>query len=54
MAIYQGKTAIFNGSFITGPDKSVSYVIKALPAGEYTFICDVHPIPDMTGKLTVK
>ena len=25
-----------------------------LPAGTYTFICKVHPIPAMTGELTVK
>jgi len=54
VAIYQGKTAIFHGALVSGPGKTVSYVIKALPAGEYTFICDVHPVPDMTGKLTVK
>ncbi len=53
VAIYQGDKAIFNGSLITGPG-SVSYAIQPLPAGEYTFICDVHPVPDMTGKLTVK
>ena len=30
------------------------YPYKALPAGTYTFICVVHPIPGMTGTLTVK
>lgn len=54
VAIYQGDKALFNGSFITGPGKSVSYAILALSAGTYTFICDVHPVPDMTGTLTVK
>ena len=53
VAIYQGSTAIFHGEFITGPG-TVTYSIKALPAGTYTFICDVHPIPDMTGTLTIK
>jgi mono/diheme cytochrome c family protein/plastocyanin len=31
-----------------------SYTIKALAPGTYTFICSVHPIPAMTGTLTVK
>jgi plastocyanin/mono/diheme cytochrome c family protein len=32
----------------------ITYTIKALDAGTYTFICSVHPIPAMTGTLTVK
>ncbi len=52
VAIYQGEKPFFNGSFITGPG-TVSYVVPALPAGTYTFICDVHPVPDMTGTLTI-
>ena len=31
-----------------------NYVIDGLDAGTYTFICSVHPIPAMTGTLTVK
>jgi plastocyanin len=31
-----------------------TYVIPPLKAGTYTFICSVHPIPAMTGTLTVK
>jgi plastocyanin len=31
-----------------------NYEMKPLPAGEYTFFCSVHPIPNMTGKLTVQ
>jgi len=31
-----------------------NYQMKPLPAGEYTFFCSVHPIPNMTGKLTVQ
>ena len=30
-----------------------TYTYDALPAGTYTFICRVHPIPAMTGTLTV-
>lgn len=32
----------------------ITYSIPPLKAGEYTFICSVHPIPAMTGTLTVK
>jgi plastocyanin len=32
----------------------MTYDIPALPAGEYQFICSVHPIPAMTGTLTVQ
>ena len=31
-----------------------NYVFDGLDAGTYTFICSVHPIPAMTGTLTVK
>jgi mono/diheme cytochrome c family protein/plastocyanin len=33
---------------------STTYVYQPLTAGTYTFICRVHPIPAMTGTLTVK
>jgi plastocyanin len=38
---------------ITGPSETV-YTFDALQPGTYTFICKVHPIPGMTGTLTVK
>jgi len=34
--------------------KTVTYSYDALTAGTYTFICSVHPVPGMTGTLTVK
>lgn len=34
--------------------KEVVYSFNALAPGTYTFICKVHPIPNMTGTLTVK
>lgn len=45
---------VFTGDPITGPDAEITYQIPALPAGEYTFICDFHPVADMTGTLTVE
>jgi mono/diheme cytochrome c family protein/plastocyanin len=43
---------IFKGQILTDPGE-ITYTIPALPAGTYTFICSVHPIPNMTGTLTV-
>jgi len=54
VSIYDGTTALFTGSTVTGPDVTFDYVVAALEPGEYTFICDFHPIPDMTGTLTVR
>jgi len=54
VAILQGGDRLFTGEKITGPDAEVDYVVPALPAGTYTFQCDVHPIPSMTGTLTVE
>jgi mono/diheme cytochrome c family protein/plastocyanin len=34
--------------------QQTTYVYSGLPPGTYTFICKVHPIPAMTGTLTVK
>lgn len=34
--------------------KSQAYEYTPLAAGTYTFICSIHPIPAMTGTLTVK
>jgi plastocyanin len=38
---------------ITGPAEA-TYVYKPLEPGTYTYQCSVHPIPAMTGTLTVK
>ena len=40
----------FKGDIVTGP-KEVDYQVPALPAGDYTFVCDVHT--NMTGTLKV-
>jgi mono/diheme cytochrome c family protein/plastocyanin len=39
-------------TFFTGPEKR-SYAVPPLPAGDYTFLCEVHPTT-MTGTLTLK
>jgi len=39
-------------SFFSGPAKR-DYQIPALAAGDYTYVCEVHPSV-MTGKLTIK
>ncbi|MEO8462846.1 MAG: cupredoxin domain-containing protein [Chloroflexota bacterium] len=46
-------TTIFKGEILKDPAET-TYVVPALKAGTYTFICTVHPIPSMTGTLTVK
>jgi len=46
-------TVIIDPPTVDGAAKT-TYVYDPLPAGTYTFICKVHPIPAMTGTLTVK
>jgi mono/diheme cytochrome c family protein len=46
-------TVIIDPPTVTGGQQT-TYVYNPLPAGTYTFICRVHPIPAMTGTLTVK
>ena len=53
IGIYQGKTELFRGDVVNGPG-STTYQVPALQTGEYTFICDYHPVAAMTGTLTVK
>jgi cytochrome c oxidase subunit 2 len=35
-------------------NESKDFAVPALPAGEYTFYCEIHPVPAMTGTLTVQ
>lgn len=48
-----GTTVLFSGTVLNDPGET-TYSVPALKAGTYTFICKIHPIPDMTGTLTVK
>ena len=41
----------FNGDDVQ-PGESITYVIPAMDAGDYTFYCTLHPT-QMTGDLTV-
>jgi plastocyanin len=45
--------AFFSGEQITGPNKSITYQVKALAAGTYHFHCIVHP-DQMNGSFVVK
>jgi cytochrome c oxidase subunit 2 len=42
VAIYDGEEALFTGDVLNEAG-SITYQVPALPAGEYRFICDVHP-----------
>ena len=46
-------TSLFKGTVLVDPGET-TYVVPALDAGTYTFICTVHPIASMTGTLTVE
>ena len=47
------KTVVIDHPTING-GQEVVYEFKALDPGTYVFICSIHPIPAMTGTLTVK
>jgi cytochrome c oxidase subunit II len=42
----------FRGDYFKGPG-TTTYTVNALQAGQYTFLCEIHPTT-MTGTLTVK
>ncbi len=46
-----GGTSVFKGEIFPGVDQR-DYVVGALPAGDFQFICTVHP--NMTGTLTAE
>lgn len=48
-----GKTVLTDQDTING-GATADYTYAALEAGEYLFICSVHPFPAMTGTLTVE
>jgi len=38
----RGEQPLFVGETFSGPDQR-TYLVPSLPAGEYVFLCDVHP-----------
>ena len=48
-----GGETLRDNAKVTGPGEA-TYAIEGLAAGTYTFICSVHPIPQMSGTLTVQ
>jgi mono/diheme cytochrome c family protein/plastocyanin len=48
------KTTVVVDQPTTKDGETQKYVYPGLPAGTYVFICSIHPIPAMTGTLTVK
>lgn len=55
IAIYTDESRqeqLFEGEIISGPDASVTYEIPAMEAGEYYFLCSVHP--EMNGAFIVE
>ncbi|MBI2775869.1 MAG: cupredoxin domain-containing protein [Chloroflexi bacterium] len=49
----QDGTSLFKGAVLNDPGET-TYLVPKLAPGTYVFICSVHPIPAMTGTLTVK
>ncbi len=48
------KSTVIQDQEIVNGGESANYAYDGLPAGTYVFICSVHPVPTMTGTLTVK
>jgi plastocyanin len=46
-------TTVVDNPVVREPGET-TYVVQGLEAGTYTFICSIHPIPAMTGTLTVE
>ena len=51
VSIYDGGTNLFEGEFLNEPG-SITYNVPALPAGDYSFVCDAHA-QAMSGDVTV-
>ena len=48
------KTTVIQNQDVINGGTSTTYSYQALAPGTYTFICVIHPIPNMTGTITVK
>ena len=51
VAIYDGQNELFNGDIVEAGG-TIEYSVPALPAGEYDFLCTIHPT--MTGKVVAQ
>jgi plastocyanin len=53
--IRQGdKTTVLQDQQVVNGGESATYSYDGLPVGSYVFICSIHPVPNMTGTITVK
>lgn len=48
------KTTVLDDQQVVNGGASAVYTYKGLAAGTYVFICSIHPVPNMTGTITVK
>ena len=48
------KTTVVVDQAVVNGGQSVTYSYDGLAAGSYTFICSIHPVPNMTGTITVR
>jgi plastocyanin len=48
------KTTVLQDQQIVNGGESATYSYDGLPVGSYIFICSIHPVPNMTGTITVK
>jgi plastocyanin len=48
------KATVVQDQAIVNGGESATYSYDGLPAGSYVFICSIHPVPNMTGIVTVR
>ena len=48
------KTTVLQDQQVVNGGASATYSYDGLPVGNYVFICSIHPVPNMTGTITVK
>jgi plastocyanin len=48
------KTTVVVDQAVVNGGQSVTYSYDGLAAGSYIFICSIHPVPNMTGTITVR